>query len=185
MGPDYIDIAFRTAAEADPQALLVYNDYGLEYNTREEEAKRTAVLKLLGHLKSIGTPVHALGIQSHLWKPRFNSRKFGAFLHDVSDLGLKILITEMDVVDKLMPLDVDARDLMVARVYEDYLSVVLDEPAVIAVLTWGLSDRYTWLAKKQSRKDHALVRPLPLDAELRRKPAWKAISRAFDKAHIR
>lgn len=185
LGPDYIDIAFRATAEADPQALLVYNDYGLEYDTREQEAKRTAVLKLLERLKSIGTPVHALGIQSHLWKPRFNSRKFSAFLHDVSGLGLKIMITEMDVVDKLMPLDVNTRDRMVARVYEDYLSVVLDEPAVIGVLTWGLSDRYTWLAKTQSGKDRAPVRPLPLDAELRRKPAWNAIARAFDKAPTR
>lgn len=39
--------------------------------------------------------------------------------------------------------DTDVRDRIVAGVYEDYLSVILDEPAVIAVLTWGLSDRHT------------------------------------------
>ena len=185
LGFDYIDIAFRTAALADPQALLVYNDYGLDYDTSEDEARRTAVLKLLERLKSIGTPVHALGIQSHLWKPRFKLRKLKAFLHDVADLGLKIMITELDVADKVMPLDVDVRDHIVAGVYKDYLSVVLDEKAVIAVLTWGLSDRYTWISNNYPRPDLAPVRPLPLDAELKRKPAWNAICRAFDKAPIR
>jgi len=185
LGPDYIDIAFRAAAEADPQALLVYNDYGLDYDTREEEARRTAVLKLLERLKSKGTPIQALGIQAHLLrndKPFFNPAKLSRFLREVASLDLKILITEMDVTDKKLPSDVTRRDRLVAAAYEDYLSVVLQEPAVIAVLTWGLSDRYTWLAQDKPRADRAPVRPLPLDVQLRRKLAWNAIARAFDKA---
>ncbi|HEY9637572.1 MAG TPA: endo-1,4-beta-xylanase, partial [Coleofasciculaceae cyanobacterium] len=74
------------------------------------------------------------------------------------------------------------RDRIVAKVYEDYLSVVLEEPAVIAVLTWGLSDRYTWHSQFNPRQDKAPVRPLPLDAQLTRKFAWNAIARAFDSA---
>ncbi len=69
--------------------------------------------------------------------------------------------------------------------YEDYLSVALDEPAVIGVLTWGLSDRYTWLSSYKPRSDKAPVRPLPLDAQLNRKLAWNAIARAFDNAPAR
>ena len=183
LGPDYIDIAFRTAAEADPQALLVYNDNQLEYDQPRYDARRTYVLKLLERLKSNGVPVHALGIQSHLRAGRtdFNPKKLRDFLTDVASLGLKILVTEMDVIEKL-PIDVAARDRIVAGVYEDYLSVVLDEPAVIAVLTWGLSDRYTWISSYAPRPDGKPVRPLPLDAQLKRKLAWNAIARAFDKA---
>lgn len=55
--------------------------------------------------------------------------------------------------------------------HEDYLSVVLDEPAVIAILTWGLSDRYTWLSSYQPLSDKALVRPLPLNDNMNRKLA--------------
>ena len=73
-------------------------------------------------------------------------------------------------------------DRIVAGMYEDYLSVVLDEPAVIAVLTWGLSDRYSWLSSYKPRPDKAPVRPLPFDAQMQRKLAWNAIARAFDKA---
>ena len=187
LGPDYIDIAFRAAAEADPQALLVYNDYGMEYDTPKDEAKRTGVLKLLERLKSQGTPVQALGIQAHLWggETRFNARKLKTFLEDVAGLDLKILITELDVTDKQLPLDINVRDRLVAGIYEDYLSVVLDEPAVIAVLTWGLSDCYTWLSERQPRRDAAPVRPLPFDTEVRPKLAWNAIARAFDRAPVR
>ncbi len=101
-------------------------------------------------------------------------------MHNVASLGLKIMITEMDVTDQKLPKDIDTRDRIVAGIYEDYLAVALDEPALTAVLTWGLSDRYTWLSGYKSRKDHALVRPLPLDAQLKRKLAWNAIARAVD-----
>lgn len=56
---NYIDLSFRVAAQADPTALLVYNDRWLDYDTPRDSGQRLAVLKLLEHLKSIGTPVHA------------------------------------------------------------------------------------------------------------------------------
>jgi endo-1,4-beta-xylanase len=184
LGPDYIDLAFRLAAQADPQALLVYNDYGLEYDTPQDEAKRVAVLKLLERLKSQGTPIHAFGMQSHLsgHETKFNPQKLRKFLGDVASLGLKIMITELDAIDEKLPRNVAVRDRIIAGAYEDYLSAVLDEKAVIAVITWGLSDRYTWLSEFKPRKDRAAVRPLPLDRNFNRKLAWNAIARAFDRA---
>jgi endo-1,4-beta-xylanase len=184
LGTDYIDLAFRLAAESDPQTLLVYNDFGLDYDTPQDEAKRIAVLKLLEGLKSKGTPIHALGIQAHLLpgKNKFNQEKLRRFLRDVASLGLKIMITEMDVADKELPVDIKIRDRIIAGVYEDYLSAALDEKAVIAVITWGLSDRNSWLSEFQPRDDHAPVRPLPLDAQMQRKLVWNAIARAFDHA---
>jgi endo-1,4-beta-xylanase len=185
IGPDYLDIAFRTAAEIDPKAMLVLNvtEYDIGENAAQREARRIAALKLLEHLKSQGTPIHALGIQAHLEgiTTHFNPRRLKAFLRDVASLGLKILITEMDVIDNQLPLNIDIRDRIVAGVYEDYLSVVLEEPAVIAVLTWGLSDRDTWHSTWNPRADKAPVRPLPLDTQLKRKLAWNAIARVFDR----
>ena len=185
LGDNYIDLAFRVAAEADPQALLVYNETGLDYDTPEQGAKRDAVLKLLYRLKAIRTPIHALGIQAHLRgrkRADFNPTKLRDFLRHVGSLDLKIMITELDVGDLGLPKDINERDRLVAQHYYDYLTVVLDEPAVIGVLTWGLSDRYTWLSKKRPRSDGLPVRPLPLDRDLNRKPAWYAIAKAFDNA---
>ncbi|MDJ0673952.1 MAG: endo-1,4-beta-xylanase [Calothrix sp. MO_167.B42] len=188
LGPDYIELAFRVAAEADPNALLVYNETAFEYDTPRDEARRIAILNLLERLKSRGTPIHGLGIQSHLLgdgKPYFNAQKFRQFLADVASLGLKIFITELDVTDDVLAFDIDNRDRIIAEVYEDYLSTVLDEPAVIAVLTWGLSDKVTWLSDYAPRADSEAVRPLPLNSNFQRKLAWNAIARAFDNAPTR
>lgn len=184
LGKDYIDIAFKVAGAADPKTMLVYNDRYFEYDTPRDEAARVAVLKLLEWLKSRNAPVHALGIQAHLdgAETRFNQKKYRDFLSEVAGMGLKILITELDVEDKNLPADLEVRDRAVARAYEEYLSVALDERAVIAVLTWGMSDRYTWLTKYRPRSDQLPVRVLPYGSDLRRKLAWNAIARAFDAA---
>lgn len=187
VGPNYIDIAFRAAAEADPNALLLFNENDLEYDNAYQERKRTALLKLLERLKSQGTPIHALGIQAHLNpdKGEINPSQLKAFLRNVAQLGLEIVVTEMDVTDKDLPRDHNVRDRMVARIYEDFLLAVLDEPATSSVITWGLSDRFTWLSGFAKRNDGSSVRPLPLDAQLNRKLAWNAIARAFDQAPSR
>lgn len=185
LGEDYLDLAFRVAHGADPQALLLYNDFNLDFAVRQDERKRRAVLGLLERLTAKGVPIHALGIQGHLsgaQVPHFDAEVMRRFLRDVASLGLKIFITELDVIDKAFPADLSIRDRMVAAAYEDYLSVVLEEPAVVSVATWGFSDRYTWLNSFHPREDELPVRPLPLDENLQPKLAWNAIARAFDQA---
>lgn len=184
LGPDYIRIAFEAAAKADPNARLVYNDYGVDYATRSEGRKREAVYGLLQNLVSTGTPIHALGIQSHLrgWERRFDPLELQSFLRAVAELGLEVYVTELDVSDQRLPATIAERDAIVARVYEEYLEAVLDVPQVRLVMTWGLSDRYTWLTEHRPRPDGQPVRPLPLDAELQAKPAWRAMARAFSSA---
>ncbi|MEC4818334.1 MAG: endo-1,4-beta-xylanase [Scytonema sp. PMC 1069.18] len=184
LGPEYLELAYRVAAEADPNAMLVYNENDLEYDDSKTKAKRVAVLKLLERLKNRGTPIHALGVQSHLTghKQDFNPKSLRQFLADVASLGLKILITELDVIDYRLPKDPNVRDHIIAAIYEDYLSTVLDERSVIAVLTWGLSDSHTWISRFIPRSDRSPVRPLPLDTNQKPKLAWNAIARAFDHA---
>jgi endo-1,4-beta-xylanase len=192
LGPSYIERAFEIAAEIDPQAILTYNDNGLTYSNpfgnSWDEQRRAAILRLLERLKAKGTPVHALGIQSHLEGHRnreFDEQKFRKFLSDVASLGLKIIISELDVADTKLPKDIAIRDRLVADTYYQYLSVALDEPAVTTVINWGLSDRYTWLSDFAPREDGAKVRPLLLDENFRRKPAWKAVARALNEAPLR
>lgn len=184
LGPGYIEMAFHLAAHADPKAMLVYNDFGMEYDAPWADKKRVAVLRLLETLKSKSVPIHALGMQSHLMRHQshFDPEKLRKFLREVAQLDLKILITELDVTDESFATNILQRDLETAAIYEDYLSIVLSEPAVIEVSTWGISDRYTWIAKDAPRRDGTPVRPLPLDAKLNRKKVWNAIARSFDNA---
>jgi len=187
IGPEYMDIAFRAAAEADPKALLFYNETNLDYEIPEQETKRQNMLKLLSRLKSAGVPVQGLGIQAHLRgkEAHFNPKKMLRFVRDVAGLGLKIMVTEMDVSDQGLPPDPSARDREVAKAYYDYLSTILQEKAVLGVITWGVSDRYTWVASSKPRKDARPARPLLLDANLGRKLAWEAMAKAIEEAPSR
>jgi endo-1,4-beta-xylanase len=183
-GHDYIATAFRAAKSSDPHAKLYYNDYGVEYFSPDEEARRRALLALLTVLKRDNVPIDGLGIQSHLKVGnRFNPKVFRAFLAQVSALGLQIMLTEFDVDDVRLPVDIDTRDRAVADHAKQFLDIALDEKAVAGLIAWGISDRYTWLnVGTRARADHVKHRALPLDEQMRRKPLWYAIANSLDHA---
>jgi endo-1,4-beta-xylanase len=183
--PNYIDIAFRTARKADPHALLTYNDYDIEAEDPASSAKRAAVIALVRGMKERNVPIDAIGIQSHIHAgPVANAKPDGshtygpaltAFMRTIQhDLGLKILLTEMDVNDRDLPADIPTRDRAVADLYASYLNTTLANPAVIALLTWGITDKYTWLNHEGARTDGLPERSLPFDTNLQPKPAFFA-----------
>jgi endo-1,4-beta-xylanase len=191
LGAGYIDLAFKTAREADPSALLTYNDYGIEYDNDEDGKKRGAVLGLLKRMKADNVPLDALGIQSHLHavsKDGF-SRGVRELRDGAKALGLQVFVTELDVKDDAVAEeDMAERDKIVADVYRNYLTAALEGPEVKAVLTWGASDKNTWLNKgTKFRKQHPdrLQRPLPFDSDYAPTPAFFAMRETFDKAKNR
>ncbi len=183
VGPHYLDLAFHAAREADPTARLLLNEYGIEYDSPADDAKRRVILRHLERLRRDGVPVELLGIQGHLEigvKP-FSAKKLRAFLAEIAGLGIEMAVTELDVVDAAAPGDITRRDRMVADEYRRFLEVMLDEPAVRTVFTWGLSDRHSWLVRRESgentwRADGLPPRPLPFDAALAPKPAWTSLA---------
>lgn len=186
LGPEYIDIAFRAAREADPHALLTYNEYGVEYDNDEDAERRDATLKLLRRLKDARAPIDAVGIQSHIkaGSPYSIGKGVREFIATVRKMGLQIYITELDVnEDDLAFDDVLLRDHAIAETYRQYLSAVLPEKAVKAVLTWGVSDNHTWLNDGPTHKRKQPNRPqraLPFDHDYRPKEAFFAIRDCFD-----
>lgn len=181
LGPRYIEIAFRAAAEADPNALLTYNDYDLEQNTPRHDAKRKAVLQLLTSLRDRKVPINAIGLQSHLRAGVQPSDWTGlhSFIERIEGLDLQVFVTELDVDDSNLPAENAERDSAVARLYRDYLTNVLQHRSVKAVLTWGLTDRDTWLNAFNPRKDGLVRRPLPFDSGLKPTPAFFAMGDAI------
>ncbi|MGZ3298929.1 MAG: endo-1,4-beta-xylanase [Asticcacaulis sp.] len=145
---------------------------------------------LLDRLQKRGTPLEAIGIQSHLGAGyKFSETVFRDFLAELAGRGLKIIISELDITDGNYDQSDPVRDQIIADVYTRYLNVSLDQTAVKAVVTWGLCDGYNWnnLAKDQQhhRKDGRAFRPLPFDADLQPKPAFNAILSAFQSAPVR
>jgi endo-1,4-beta-xylanase len=184
IGPSYVAESFRVAHDADPKALLFLNDFGFEVDDDFAKAadKRRAMLKLIDNLKRNGVPVHGLGLQAHLSAATFHTfdpRAYGRFLSEVADRGLKLMVTELDVLDDGLPPAAGPRDKAVAETYKRYLDAALTNTDVAAVITFGLSDRYTWLQEDYPRDDKAPRRPLPFDQNLKPKPALAALRGAL------
>ena len=185
VGPGYLEQAFRATAAQDPHALLIWNENYLEVSNGFGDAKRTAMLALLDRLLDRGVPIHGIGLEAHLRADQANvlgDPGYEAFLAEIAKRKLKIFVTELDVQDTTLPADPAARDTAVAAVYGRFLTATLRQPAVKGVLTWGLSDAFTWLSGYRPRKDGASVRPLPFDADCRPKPAYTAIADALRSA---
>ena len=189
--PAYIEVAYRTARRVDPKALLVYNDYGIEGEDDASAKKREAVMGLLREMQRRQVPLDALGVQSHISAvnkdgsvPVYGSGLM-KMIAEARKMGLKVLVTEMDVNDRYLAPAIGPRDAAVAKMYGSYLGTVLRDPAVIAVLTWGITDKYTWLDREDSRADGEPERPLPFDAEMQPAPAFAAEVKALQEAPLR
>ncbi len=188
LGTEFFDIGFHTARAADPKAILVYNDYDTEYDSPESEARRRALLQLLDSFLDRRLPIDAIGLQTHikLERFRFSPTIYRQFLKDIAARGVRILITELDVLDVGSPSDIHQRDQIVADAYKRVLEVALDEKALAAVITWGISDCYTWLnpgrTRSFGRSDGLPGRPLPFDDQFQPKPAYRALLNCLQSA---
>jgi endo-1,4-beta-xylanase len=189
IGPDYLDIAFRTARANDPVARLVYNEFGVEFDLPDQLEKRQVLLDLIDGFKKRGTPIDAVGLQSHLSiadMAHFNETGFSRFLGELAARGLEVMLTELDCIDKGAPSDIAARDAAVAGAYRHYLDVALTSPAITTVINWGLSDRNSWIISggdPLARRDDGLrPRPLLFDTDLHPKPAYFAVADALRNA---
>jgi endo-1,4-beta-xylanase len=189
IGPEYVAHAFHEARQADPHGMLLLNDFGYEtvnqYGDRPID-KMHATLKVIDHLQKHDVPLDAFGIQAHLlaqdFHERFHARQYRHFIRELGQRGLDVLITEMDVLDDGLPKAPRRRDIRIADIYRRYLDVALESHHVKAVISFGLTDRYTWLEEDMPRDDGAHRRPLAFDRRLRTKPAYHAIHKKLAQA---
>jgi endo-1,4-beta-xylanase len=183
LGPDYLPIALRATAAVDPDARLVLNEYDVEFKGPRFAARRKALLQLLRSLREKDVPLHGVGLQAHLFADRaIDHDGLQALLAGIKALKLDVLITELDVIDYELPGKVSERDALVAGLAARFLGSVCDVVRPEAILTWGLSDRYSWVPIYFKRPDGMPNRPLPLDADLKRKPLFDVIDEFRHKA---
>ena len=163
LGPDYLELAFRWAHEADPQARLLYNDYGGEGTG----AKADGIYDLVAALRWKGVPIHGVGLQMHVSpqdapsteEVRLNMMRLAA-------IGLETQITEMDVMlaSPVTPAALRAQ----AVVYGNMLSACLAVAQCSSFATWGVDDGHSWIPEFFPGHEAALL----FDRELRPKPAY-------------
>lgn len=166
IGPDYLALAFQWAHEADPQARLLYNDYGGEGMNRKSEA----IYRLVREWRRQRVPVHGVGLQMHLstdFLPA--SGEVARNMRRLAELGLEAHITEMDVRLRL-PATLAALDRQ-ALVYRSMLDTCLSATNCRSFTLWGFTDRYSWIPEYFPGWGAAL----PFDEALRPKPAYHAL----------
>ncbi len=168
IGPQYIDLAFQWAHEADPNALLFYND-----DSHEQGAgvRSDAIYNLVKRLRNRGVPIDGVGIQMHVSlgsAPSIDDLETN--IERLGLLGLVVHITEMDV--RLSePADPESLDAQ-AQVYRDVLDACLFEANVCkALVMWGLTDKYSWIPNAYAGFGSALI----FDANFQPKPAYAAL----------
>jgi endo-1,4-beta-xylanase len=137
-------------------------------------------------MKANGTPIDAVGIQAHIkaGSPDTIGQGLKDYIESLRNIGLEVYLTEMDVNEDDLPYDdVARRDRAIAETYRQFLNVALENPAVKLLLTWGVSDRHTWLNDGPTHHRKQPGRPqrsLPFDPEYRPAPAFFAIRESFD-----
>jgi endo-1,4-beta-xylanase len=146
LGPQYIDIAFHAAAEADPTPLRVLNIAHVEQGGTGSDATRAATLRLIEGLLKRAVPVQAIGFESHLAGdyPGDATPSRTRFVRELRQFGLKILLTEIDIDDTHLTSDIANRDFVVSECYGAYLTSMLAEAQPERIIFFSPSDQKNW-----------------------------------------
>lgn len=187
--PELLRDLFLLAASVDPTKKLCLNDFGIENGGWKSQQ----FLKTIEYLKNNGAKIDWAGFQSHLWFSKnypFDEKGFSSVLKRLKDMEVEPVVTELDIViDTPFPETIEELDKMVANSYKQFLDVCFDG-GVRTVITWGITDRHTWLRYpewmpqkyKENPEYQHYLRPLPFDKKLNPKPAFYSISQAFKEA---
>jgi len=164
IGKEYIALSYKWAHEADPNALLYYNDFNIE----EINAKSDAVYGLFQYFKRNNIPIDGLGMQMHtsIADP-YNLEKVKNNIARMGKLNLDVQITELDIsLGKYKKNSKVLGKLLTEQSahYSDILNVCLATSTCTGLIMWGFTDKYT------ARKENEF--PLILDNEYKPKPAY-------------
>jgi len=192
IGEDYIEMAFRYANEADPDAELYYNDYN-----NEERAKRAGVIPIIRNLQAKGIRVDGVGIQGHWHLDSPDMEIIDESIGEYAALGMKVMITELEINvlptpswlygaeisriaeyrDSLNPYVAGLPNSVEAQLTDRYAELfrilLKHDDAVTRVTFWGLHDGYSW--KNGWPIPGRTNYPLLFDRDYNLKPAFHAV----------
>ncbi len=167
LGDQYIADAFRLARQADPGALLFYNDYGGEGLNQKSDR----IYELVKGLRAQGVPIDGVGLQMHITAANPPSdANVAANMRRLASLGLSVNISEMDVRIRDLPGTPQVRLDVQKSVYRSIVGLCVAEPRCDGVTFWGFTDAYSWI-DRQFGADN----PLLFDEQYAVKPAYYGV----------
>ncbi|MFN8469859.1 MAG: endo-1,4-beta-xylanase [Caldilineaceae bacterium] len=191
IGPEYIAMAFRWAREADPDAVLIFNDTNNE--SPRDEGTRQVIEKMMGivkELKAEGVPIDVVGMQMHLLQPGLSQsppKKADVIdtMRQFAVLGVKIYVTEMDVNLEAVAGTQSEKWQFEANLYRDMVQACIESGVCTSFATWGVTDKYSWLTCSDSWcLNLPDADPLLFDKNYQPKPAFFAVHSAFARAGV-
>lgn len=158
IGSSYIEKAFRYAHEADPNALLFYNDYNVALN----EIKRKAILDLFIKLKQRGVPIHGIGLQMHVSIIHPENSQIASALKEISEAGFNIHLSEVDVSLNPAGAAISLNDDLLQRQANKLSQIVSLYKSIPAryqygITFWGVGDADSWIRYFFQRDDYPLL----------------------------
>ena len=183
MGPGYIEQAFRWARQADPDALLFYNDYNIEgfAASNWSKEKEDGTYRFIKRMVERKVPIDGVGFQLHLnidgrWsKFEPTPQDFAANVRRYNKLGLQVRITEMDIGVK-RPVSEERLKRQAAK-FRKFLNVCLRAENCTAFATWGYTDKHSWI-NDVGRPDN-VGSALLIDENYVKKHAYKEVLHAL------
>jgi endo-1,4-beta-xylanase len=176
IGPSYIEQAFKAAHEADPDALLFYNDYNLEFNP----TKLDAAIALCNNVRSKGIPVDGIGLQMHMAEAYPTINDLEQAVRKITNAGYKVHFSELDMSmnsygkkTTFTTQDLNTQAAKFRNVFQLYNQLRPEDR--FAITFWGVSDADTWLKSEYNRLDI----PLLFDEQYKPKPAYCEIKKLF------
>ena len=173
MGPDYTARAFQYAHEADPNALLFYNDNKQETN----EKKLNAIINMVNDFKRRNIPIDGLGVQMHI---NINTPNEGIenALKRLAQTGLKIHLSELDIrINPKNDFSIDSASALKAQADKFYFvahaySTIVPKSQQYGITFWNVTDKDSWITTSK----HVLDSPLLFDKNYNAKAALKSFS---------
>src|SRR4051812_2103003 len=157
-GNDWIEVAFRTARQADPSVKLCYNDYNIE---NWSSAKTQGVYTMVKDFKSRGVPIDCVGFQTHFTGGSSLPSNFQTTLSSFAALGVDVALTEADVTNAS------------TTQYAGLTQACMNVARCIGITVWGVRDSDSWRSSEN---------PLLFDASSNKKPAYTSVLNALNAA---
>ena len=195
-GEEFIAKAFECAHQADPKALLIYNDYN-----NELPAKREKAIRLVRSLRAKKVPIHAIGLQGHYELDHLPLAELEATLVAMRELGVKVVVSELDIdviprarwwaddgkyrdeLAKLNPYRDGCPPEILRRQADEYGQLFRlfrrHSEAIARVSFWNLHDGESWLNYFPWRRVNY---PLLFDRASQPKPAFDAVLQALSES---
>ena len=174
-GYAYLEQCFRWAHEADPHALLFYN----EAEAEAANAKSDAMFAMVKDFRRRGVPIDGIGLQMHIGNLHPDVASISGNIRRFTALGVQVHITEMDVA---LPVDSNGNatpenQARQAEIYQQIALACFSQPGCTALQTWGFTDKYSWIG---SHSHHTQGAALPLDSNYQPKPAYDGLRKVLE-----